>query len=39
MDDTRYLIVMLPSIERIMPDYLTVGGYKPRVQQEYDPWG
>ena len=39
MDATRYLIVMLASIERVMPDYLVKAGLAPRVQQDYDPWG
>ena len=39
MDATRYLIVMLATIERVMPDYLVKAGLAPRVQQDYDPWG
>lgn len=39
MDATRYLIVMLASIERVQPDYLEAAGFKPRILTDYDPHG
>ena len=38
MDATRYLVVMLPSIEMVMPNYLEKGGFKSSVQGDYDPY-
>ncbi|AXY22819.1 Terminase-like family protein [Komagataeibacter saccharivorans] len=40
MDATRYLVVMLPSVESVMPNYLAKAGLaSPGAQQTYDPWG
>ncbi|MCE2574828.1 hypothetical protein [Komagataeibacter sp. FNDCR2] len=38
MDATRYLVVMLPSIEMVMPNYLEKGGFRSSVQGDYDPY-
>lgn len=40
MDATRYLVVMLPSVESVMPNYLAKAGLaNSGAQQTYDPWG
>jgi len=41
MDATRYLVVMLASIERVMPDVyerVRAANGMPQPQQAYDPW-